>query len=91
MNILNNAHYVGETLDYTPDDRITVPVPLYHCFGMVIGSLCALTHGSSCIFPDAGFDPVTTLEAVTAEKTTSMLGVPTMFLSLIDEYKKNPD
>ena len=80
-NILNNGFFVGERCGYTAADRIAVPVPLYHCFGMVMGNLGALTHGASVIYPDVAFDPKATLEAVAAERCTSLYGVPTMFIA----------
>ncbi len=80
-NILNNGFFVGEGCGYTAADRICVPVPLYHCFGMVMGNLGALTHGAAVVYPDVGFDPKATLEAVQAERCTSLYGVPTMFIA----------
>ncbi|MGK4580050.1 AMP-binding protein [Kitasatospora sp. HPMI-4] len=80
-NILNNAHSVGELLGYTEQDRICVPVPFYHCFGMVIGNLAALSHGACVVIPSQGFDPAAALRAVAAERATSLYGVPTMFIA----------
>ncbi|MEO8449740.1 MAG: AMP-binding protein [Gemmatimonadota bacterium] len=80
-NILNNGYFVGERCGYTAADRIAVPVPLYHCFGMVMGNLGALTHGASVVYPDVAFDAKATLEAVAAERCTSLYGVPTMFIA----------
>ncbi len=80
-NILNNGYFVGLGCGYTAADRIAVPVPLYHCFGMVMGNLAALTHGASVIYPEAAFDPKATLEAVAGERCTSLYGVPTMFIA----------
>ncbi|AUG76406.1 AMP-binding protein [Kitasatospora sp. MMS16-BH015] len=80
-NILNNAHGVGALLGYTEQDRICVPVPFYHCFGMVLGNLAALSHRACVIIPAAGFDPAATLRAVAAERATSLYGVPTMFIA----------
>ena len=80
-NILNNGYFVGRGCGYTASDRICVPVPLYHCFGMVMANLAALTHGASVIYPEAAFDPRATLEAVAAERCTSLYGVPTMFIA----------
>ncbi|WP_441246802.1 AMP-binding protein [Kitasatospora sp. McL0602] len=80
-NILNNAHSVGALLGYTEQDRICVPVPFYHCFGMVLGNLAALSHGSCIIIPSPGFDPAATLRTVAAERATSLYGVPTMFIA----------
>lgn len=83
-NILNNGFTVGESLGLTEEDRMVIPVPLYHCFGMVMGNLGALTHGSTIIYPSAAFDPVTTLRTVAEEKATVLYGVPTMFISMLD-------
>jgi fatty-acyl-CoA synthase len=80
-NILNNGYLVGELCDYTEGDRICIPVPFYHCFGMVMGNLAATTHGAAIVIPAAGFDPVKTLESVAAESCTSLYGVPTMFIA----------
>jgi len=80
-NILNNGFFVGEGCGYTAADRICVPVPLYHCFGMVMGNLGALTHGAAVVYPDQAFDPKATLEAIQAERCTSLYGVPTMFIA----------
>jgi len=80
-NILNNGLFVGEGMRLTDADRIAVPVPLYHCFGMVMGNLGALTHGATVIYPAASFEPVATLEAVAAERCTALYGVPTMFIA----------
>ncbi len=82
-NILNNGFFVGELCSYTAEDRICVPVPFYHCFGMVMGNLAALTHGSCVVVPAAGFDPTATLRAVAAERCTSLYGVPTMFIAML--------
>lgn len=83
-NILNNGYFIGETMGYTAADRVCIPVPLYHCFGMVIGVLACLTHGSAMIFPGEGFDPLATLETVAEERCTSLYGVPTMFIAQLD-------
>ncbi|MDH6576083.1 fatty-acyl-CoA synthase [Kitasatospora sp. MAP5-34] len=80
-NILNNGHTVGELLGYTEQDRICLPVPFYHCFGMVLGSLAAVSHGACVVIPSPGFDPAATLHAVAAERATSLYGVPTMFIA----------
>ena len=80
-NILNNGFFVGEGCKYTEHDRICVPVPLYHCFGMVMGNLGATTHGSCIVYPEAAFDPAATLRALESEKCTSLYGVPTMFIA----------
>jgi len=83
-NILNNGYSIGELLGYTEHDRVCVPVPFYHCFGMVIGNLAATSHGTAVIVPAPIFDPQKTLEAVQAERCTSLLGVPTMFISQLN-------
>jgi fatty-acyl-CoA synthase len=80
-NILNNGFFIGETMKYTAADRVCIPVPLYHCFGMVIGVLACLTHGSAMVFPGEGFDPLSTLQTVAEERCTSLYGVPTMFIA----------
>ncbi|WP_433170212.1 AMP-binding protein [Actinoallomurus sp. CA-150999] len=83
-NILNNGYFVGEGVGYTADDRICLPVPLYHCFGMVMGDLAATSHGACVVLPAPGFDPEATLAAVQAERCTSLYGVPTMFIAELD-------
>ncbi len=83
-NILNNGYFVGELLGYTDADRVCIPVPFYHCFGMVMGNLACVTHGSTMVIPAASFDPVATLAAVAAESCTSLYGVPTMFIAELD-------
>ena len=80
-NLLNNGFFVGEGCNYTERDRVCVPVPLYHCFGMVMGNLGATTHGACVVYPEASFDPVATLAAVQGERCTSLYGVPTMFIA----------
>ncbi len=80
-NILNNGYLVGEVCRYTEADRICIPVPFYHCFGMVMGNLAATSHGSCMVIPAPGFDPAITLAATAAEKCTSLYGVPTMFIA----------
>jgi fatty-acyl-CoA synthase len=80
-NILNNGYFVAEILGYTEEDRVCLPVPFYHCFGMVMGNLGATTHGSTIVIPAPGFDPAATLKAVEAERCTSLYGVPTMFIA----------
>jgi fatty-acyl-CoA synthase len=80
-NILNNGFFVGELVGYTEVDRICIPVPLYHCFGMVMGNLAATTHGACMVLPAQGFDPAASLRAVSQEKCTSLYGVPTMFIA----------
>ena len=83
-NILNNGFFVGECMTLTPADRLCIPVPMYHCFGMVLGVLACLTHGSCIVFPNDGFDALTVLEAVQAERCTGLHGVPTMFIAELD-------
>jgi fatty-acyl-CoA synthase len=80
-NILNNGYFVGELLGYTEHDRVCIPVPLYHCFGMVIGNLASTSHGSCMVYPAETFDPAATLEACAQERCTSLYGVPTMFIA----------
>ena len=80
-NILNNGYFVGELIAYTEHDRVCLPVPLYHCFGMVMGNLGATSHGACIVLPAPGFDPAATLRAVAQEKITSLYGVPTMFIA----------
>ncbi|MGO0577390.1 AMP-binding protein [Ornithinimicrobium panacihumi] len=80
-NILNNGFFVGEGCSYTEADRICIPVPFYHCFGMVMGNLAATTHGACMVIPNPGFDPAKTLAAVRDEACTSLYGVPTMFIA----------
>ena len=83
-NILNNGYFVGRAMRLTAADRICIPVPLYHCFGMVMGNLAALTHGCAMVYPGEGFDPLATLETVQAERCTALYGVPTMFIAELD-------
>jgi len=80
-NILNNGFFVGELCRYTEQDRVCIPVPFYHCFGMVMGNLACTTHGAAMVIPAAGFDPAATLAAVRDERCTSLYGVPTMFIA----------
>jgi fatty-acyl-CoA synthase len=80
-NILNNGFFVGELCNYTEADRICIPVPFYHCFGMVMGNLSATSHGACMVIPAPAFDPAATLAAVQAERCTSLYGVPTMFIA----------
>ncbi|MGO4602573.1 AMP-binding protein [Terrabacter sp. 2YAF2] len=80
-NILNNGYFVGELCDYTEADRVCIPVPFYHCFGMVMGNLACTTHGACMVIPAPGFDPAATLRATQDEKVTSLYGVPTMFIA----------
>lgn len=89
-NILNNGYFCGEAIELTADDKICIAVPLYHCFGMVIGNLACLTHGAAMVFVGEGFDPVATLEVVEREKCTALFGVPTMFIAELehDDFAK---
>ncbi len=83
-NILNNGFFVGEAMQLTPADRLCIPVPLYHCFGKVLGNLACLTHGATIVYPSDGFDTLSVLQTVQAEKCTGLHGVPTMFIALLD-------
>jgi fatty-acyl-CoA synthase len=83
-NILNNGFFIGERCGYTAADRVCIPVPFYHCFGMVLGNLACTTHGACIVIPEAAFDPLATLEAVEAERCTSLYGVPTMFIAELE-------
>ena len=83
-NILNNGLFIGDCMRLTPADRLCIPVPMYHCFGMVLGNLACLTHGSAIVYPNDGFDPLTVLETVQAERCTGLHGVPTMFIAELD-------
>src|SRR5690606_11758489 len=80
-NILNNGFFVGERCRYTEQDRVCIPVPFYHCFGMVMGNLACTSHGATMVIPSEGFDPAAALAAVSAERCTSLYGVPTMFIA----------
>ena len=80
-NILNNGFFIGETLGYTEQDRVCIPVPFYHCFGMVLGNLACTTHGSCMVIPGEAFDPLLTLHVAASERCTSLYGVPTMFIA----------
>ncbi|NNE94944.1 MAG: AMP-binding protein [Acidimicrobiales bacterium] len=84
-NILNNGYFVAEACGYTHHDRVMIPVPLYHCFGQVMGNLGCTTHGATAIYPAASFEPLATLEAVADERATSLYGVPTMFIAQLAE------
>ncbi len=84
FNSLNNGFSTGEVLKLGPKDRLCVPVPLYHCFGMVLSNIAALTHGASVVYPDETFDPLKVLEAIEAEKCTALHGVPTMFIAQLE-------
>ncbi len=89
-NILNNGFFIGEAQRLTDQDKVCIPVPLYHCFGMVLGNLACITHGSAMVYPSEGFDPLTTLETVEAERCTALYGVPTMFIAELGhpEFKR---
>jgi fatty-acyl-CoA synthase len=84
-NILNNGYFVGRLCGYTPADRVCIPVPFYHCFGMVMGNLGATANGSTMVIPAPGFDPKATLRAVAEERCTSLYGVPTMFIAELND------
>ena len=84
VNILNNGHEAGKGMALTPKDKLCIPVPLYHCFGMVLGVLAAVSHGATMVFPSPVYDPLSTLAAVQAEKCTALHGVPTMFVTELD-------
>ncbi|MBO9523303.1 MAG: AMP-binding protein [Nocardioidaceae bacterium] len=81
-NILNNGFFVTETINFTSADRLCIPVPFYHCFGMVMGNLGCTTHGATMVIPASGFDPVVTLRAIQDERCTGVYGVPTMFIAM---------
>ncbi len=83
-NILNNAYHIGQIMKLTPEDRVCVPVPFYHCFGMVIGNLAAMSHGTAVVIPSPAFDVAATLSAVQEERCTVLHGVPTMFRAELD-------
>ena len=83
-NILNNAFFLGEVCGYTAADRICVPVPLFHTFGMVIGNLGAITHGACVVYPAPSFEPRATLAAVEQERCTALYGVPAMFIAELE-------
>ena len=83
-NILNNGYFIGEAMRLTGQDRLCIPVPLYHCFGMVLGNLACTTHGAAMVYPGEGFDPLAVLETVAAERCTGLHGVPTMFIAELE-------
>ena len=89
-NILNNGYFIGELCQYTERDRVCIPVPFYHCFGMVMGNLGCTTHGACMVIPAPGFDPAATLHAVQAERCTSLYGVPTMFIAELGAGRLRP-
>jgi len=82
-NIVNNGYFIGEYMRFTEEDRLCIPVPFYHCFGMVLGNLACVTHGACMVVPGAGFDPLRTLQVVQAERCTALHGVPTMFIAML--------
>ena len=84
-NILNNGFFVGELCRYSEEDRVCIPVPFYHCFGMTMGNLGCTTHGAAMVIPAPGFDPGATLAAVAQEHCTSLYGVPTMFIAELND------
>jgi len=86
-NILNNGYFVAEAIRLAPGERLCVPVPLYHCFGMVMGNLGCITHGATIVYPSEGFDPLAVLEAVEAEGCQALYGVPTMFIAILGHEK----
>jgi fatty-acyl-CoA synthase len=83
-NLLNNGYFVGEAMRFTARDRLCVPVPLYHCFGMVMGNLTCLSHGATIVYPSEGFDALAVLQAIRAERCTALHGVPTMFIAELE-------
>ena len=83
-NILNNGFFVGEAMRFSPRDRLCIPVPLYHCFGMVLGNIACITHGAAMIYPAEAFEPLAVLETVAAERCTALHGVPTMFIAALN-------
>ena len=89
-NILNNAYFIGVRMNYTDKDRVCIPVPFYHCFGMVIGNLCCTAHGATMVIPNDSFDATKTLEVVERERCTSLYGVPTMFISELYTLDRHP-
>ena len=89
-NLLLNAYYTGKSQRFGPQDRVCIPVPFYHCFGCVLGTLCCLVHGAAMVIPAQYFDPSATLQAIEGEKATAIYGVPTMFIAMLEELKRNP-
>ena len=89
-NLLNNGYFIGEAQRLTDRDKVCIPVPLYHCFGMVLGNLACVTHGSAMVYPGEGFDPLATLETIESERCTALYGVPTMFIAELghSEFKR---
>ena len=83
-NLINNAFFVGEATGIEPGSRVCIPVPLYHCFGMVMGNLGCVTHAATMVYPSESFDPLKTLETVAAERCDVLYGVPTMFIAQLN-------
>jgi fatty-acyl-CoA synthase len=88
-NILNNGFFIGEAMRFTERDRLCIPVPLYHCFGMVLGNLACLSHGATMVYPSEAFEPLAVLETVQAERCTALHGVPSMFIAELDHSAFN--
>src|ERR1700722_8405142 len=86
-NIVNNGYFIGEAMRLSTDDRLCIPVPYYHCFGMVLGNLACVTHGACMVSPSEGFEPLAVLEAVEAERCTGLHGVPTMFIAILGHHE----
>ena len=84
-NIVNNAHISAELMRFREQDRLCIPLPMYHCFGMVLGTLLCATHGAAIVFPSASFDPAAALDAIESERCTAVHGVPTMFIDMLDD------
>jgi len=89
-NIVNNGFFVGDAMELTDSDKVCIPVPLYHCFGMVLGNMACVAHGSTMVYPADAFDPEITLNVVENERCTALYGVPTMFISMLDQLEKTP-
>ncbi len=89
-NILNNAYFIGRQLGYTEADRVCIPVPFYHCFGMVLANLACTSHGACMVVPGESYDPLAVLETVQAERCTSLYGVPTMFIGDTRSSRASP-
>lgn len=88
-NILNNGYFVARTMNFSEKDSLIIPVPLYHCFGMVMGNLGCVTHGAKMIYPSEGFEPIEVLQAIEEEKATAVYGVPTMFIAQLEHPEFN--
>ena len=89
FNVLNNGYFVGQAMNFSDRDRLCIPVPLYHCFGMVLAVLASMLHGATMVFPSEAFEPLAVLEAVSEEKCTALHGVPTMFIAELDHPEFN--